>query len=246
MPKSNPSFRLNDLLKDLEKHRPAGRAVAAFDADGTLWDMDMGEHFFNYEIQKKLVPLPADPWGHYHGMKDAVSKPAAYVWLAQINNGVALETVRQWTRDAFAEVSSLPYFEEQYRIIQKLRELDVEVYIVTASIKWAVEPAAEQLGIARDHVVGIETEVVDGIVTEKTKGIITYREGKIESLRQHTGGIDPFFAAGNTEGDHFLLEGASALRLVVASAPSGTENFETEREMVALASQRGWYVNDYT
>ena len=38
----------------------------------------------------------------------------------------------------------LPIFEEQVRVIEKLRSLQVDIYIVTASIKWAVEPGARR------------------------------------------------------------------------------------------------------
>ena len=46
------------LAKDAEP-------VAAFDADGTLWDTDLGEAFFHYQIDNKLVSLPSEPWSHY-------------------------------------------------------------------------------------------------------------------------------------------------------------------------------------
>src|SRR3954465_9066861 len=90
-----PPEKLQTLLADLEKFRPKGRAVAAFDADGTLWNTDLGEAFFYYIIKNQLVPLPADPFGHYNWMKDNVSHTAAYVWLAQILKDVPLAKVRE-------------------------------------------------------------------------------------------------------------------------------------------------------
>ena len=79
-----PKEKLLSLLDDLEKFRPKGRAIAAFDADGTLWDTDLGEGLFQYQIDHKLVALPEDPWGHYNWMKANVGNPQAYLWLAQI------------------------------------------------------------------------------------------------------------------------------------------------------------------
>ena len=35
------------------------KLIAAFDADGTLWDVDLGENFFQYQIDNKQVPLPS-------------------------------------------------------------------------------------------------------------------------------------------------------------------------------------------
>lgn len=238
-------WNVEPLIADLKKHRPKGRAIAAFDADGTLWDTDLGEALFKYQIKNQLVPLPPDPWNYYHEMKDRVSKRAAYLWLAQISQGVPIATVREWAKAAVEEVSPVPIFPEQKKIIETLHELEVEVYIVTASIQWAVAPASHLFGIAPDNVLGIETEVVDGIVTEKQKGLLTFREGKIQALLARTGGIAPYFAAGNTEGDQFLIEGAAALKMVVAAAPEGTENYISERKMVAMAKQHGWYIQDH-
>ncbi|NJL25210.1 MAG: haloacid dehalogenase-like hydrolase, partial [Calothrix sp. SM1_5_4] len=167
-----PKEKLQAILSDLEKHRPKGRAVAAFDADGTLWDTDLGEGLFAYQIDNKLVPLPEDPWGHYEWMKKHVSHPAAYLWLAQINKDVPLAKVREWA-EAGVAAKPLPIYDEQIRILEKLKELETEVYIVTASIKWAVEPGARRLGLSEDQVIGIETEVVEGLVTDRQKGVIT-------------------------------------------------------------------------
>ena len=235
-----PADKLATLLTDLERRRPRGRAVAAFDADGTLWDTDLGEGLFRYQIDHKLVPLPADPFGHYNWMKANVSNTAAYLWLAQICKDVPITQVRAWAEAAVAS-QPLPIFEAQEKIIAKLKSLDVEVYIVTASIKWAVEPGARRLGLTDEQVLGIETEVVDGVVTEKQKGVITYREGKSAAILAHTRGVVPYFTSGNTEGDKWLLEGSSALRLVMSAEPEGSENWPTESKMLALAEAKGWY-----
>ncbi len=239
-----PKEKLSSFLEQLEKSRPQGRAVAAFDADGTMWDTDLGEGLFLHQITNKLVPLPEDPWAHYEWMKKNRGNPAAFLWLAQINNGYKIDEVRKWAEAAVA-AKHLPIYDEQMRILEKLKSLQVEVYIVTASIKWAVEPGALRLGLTHDQVIGIETEVVAGTVTDKQKGIISYREGKPLALFEKTGGLKPYFASGNTEGDKWLLESASELRLVISSAPEGHENWPTESKMLALAKERGWHAHRY-
>lgn len=242
--KPMPQEKLQSLLTDLERLRPKGRAIAAFDADGTLWDTDLGEQFFQYKIDNGLVSLPEDAWGHYEWLKKNKGNPAAYLWLAQICEGVDLHQVRAWA-EASVAAKPLPIYHEQRAILAKLLELEVEIYIVTASIKWAVEPGALRLGLNFDNVMGIETEVINGVVTAKQKGVITYREGKASALLERTGGLAPYFAAGNTEGDKWLLEAATDLRLVLSSGPVGGTNFATEQVMLALAQQRGWYSHRY-
>src|SRR5690606_4713791 len=106
-------------------------------------------------------------------------------------------------------------------------------------------PGARRLGLTNEQVIGIETEVVNGVVTDRQKGVITYREGKAEALLQQTGGVKPYFCAGNTEGDLWLLEAATDLRLVISAAPVGSENWETEKHMLDLAQKRGWFSHRY-
>jgi phosphoserine phosphatase len=231
---------LQKLLQALTDRRPQGKAVAAFDADGTLWDIDMGETFFDYVIKHRLVPLPEDPWKHYFGMQEEVSKEAAYLWLAQIFNGVPLKQVRQWAKESVAAAQPVPVFEMQKKIIRHLQTLGVDVYIVTASIKWAVEPAAELVGLTPDQVLGIETEVTDGVVGMKQKGILTYREGKALKIVEASG-LTPYFCSGNTEGDLELLQSASAVRFVMSNTALKHPNFETEQTLLDHARQEGWF-----
>lgn len=236
------STDLAPLLKKLTDKRPKGRAVAAFDADGTLWDIDLGETFFEYEINNKVVPLPEDPWKHYEDMQKYQSKEEAYLWLAQIHNGVPLEQVRRWASLSVESIKpQVPVFEIQKQVIAHLLSLEVEVYIVTASIKWAVEPAAHLFGLTPDHVFGIETELVNGCVGMKQKGILTYRAGKPARLIEHTGGVVPYFCSGNTEGDLELLKAATDLRFVMSNTDHDHPNHKTEQVMVEMAKKNGWF-----
>lgn len=223
------------------------RPIAAFDADGTLWRNDMGEALFEYQIEKKLLPnLPRDPWKHYEDLKEKVSHEVAYLWLAQICAGRPLKEVQGWAQDALKEQGKVPLFEEVRELIQLMHEKKFEVYIVTASIKWAVEPGAMLFGIPSERVVGIRTRVENGNITEEQEGPITYKAGKVSGLLEATGGAAPCFCAGNTEGDLPLLDASLGLRLVLASAPFGDRNYATERRMLNVAQQRNWLAHDYT
>lgn len=215
--------------------------VAAFDADGTLWDTDLGENFFHYKINRKLVELPPEPWQHYNELKKKNNDPReAYLWLGQICAGQKIETVKGWAEKAFKEIQPNPIFEEQRKLIQLFKQKGVQVFIVTASIKWAVEPGAVALGLSPENVIGIETLVENNTVTKAQKGVITYREGKVQALLQHTNQKKAFFASGNTEGDLALLESATDLRLVVSAASRDQELFRTENKMQQLAAERNW------
>lgn len=243
-----PADKLRQIKEaiDIAVQSQPGPHYAAFDADGTLWDSDLGEALFAYQIANRLVPLPKDPWGHYNDLKHNVSFPAAYLWLAQINKGVALKQVREWARAAVEEEQPVPILRSQKEIISHLQSRGVHVYIVTASVKWAVEPGAPLLGLAAENVIGIVTKVDDGgLVTDVQGGPITFREGKVEAFLEKTGGIPPLFAAGNTLGDLPLLESSFAVRLAVAAMPIGKTYYESERELLKIAQQRGWFLHSY-
>ena len=225
-------------LKSQPKNQPL---IAAFDADGTLWDIDLGENFFQYQIEQKQIPLPQAPWNHYLEMKKINNDPrSAYVWLAQINKGYSLEQVQKWALEAFNQAHPVPFFQEQKKLIQYFLQEGVEVYIVTASVKWAIEPAAAALGISADHVVGVETMVQSGVITDEPIYPITYRQGKSEALLKQTQQKQPFFCSGNTMGDLELLQMASHLRLAVSASSRDDKLFRTESELQQTAQQNKW------
>jgi phosphoserine phosphatase len=180
-------------------------------------------------------------------MKAHVSKEAAYLWLAQINAGQKLSTVLKWSEECTHAHGPVPVFAAQKEIINHLHKSSVEVFIVTASIQWAVVPAAKLYNIDQDHVIGIRTKIVDGIVTEEQDGIITYREGKVAGLLERTQGVHPFYVAGNSEGDLPLLEASTHLRMVLASAHHDKEPelHDIEQHMIRVAEERGWFFHNY-
>jgi|SRR6185312_4894937 len=215
--------------------------VAAFDADGTLWDTDLGENFFRWQITNRVLKnLPDDPWKYYRNWKNSGDPRPAYLWLAQINQGHTLEEVTEWAEKAVLSIDPLPIFEDQKKLIDLLRSKNVQVYVVTASVKWAVEPGAQRLGISADHVLGVTTKIKNGVISTEQEGLITYHEGKLQALMEKTKGVQPFLVSGNTMGDFHLLGGASLLALAVGAANEGDELFKTEEQLRQESQRQGW------
>ncbi len=232
-------IKIKQTIADLKKeNRPL---YAAFDADGTLWDIDLGENFFNYQIDNQCVPLPENPWDHYLHLKKMNNDPrAAYLWLAQINAGRSLQQVRDWSLAAFDTMQPVPIFSEQAKLIQLFLENQIQVFIVTASITWAVEPGALALGLTADKVIGVETQVHDTTISAEGINPVTYKEGKVQALMKHTKGVRPFFASGNSTGDTDLLKSATHLQLVVSAASRDDKLFQTENELMKIAEANNW------
>jgi phosphoserine phosphatase len=232
-----------DALIERTARDTKGRKIAAFDADGTLWDTDAGENFFEYQIQNCGLTLPKDPWKHYLDQK-AIDPRVAYLWLAAISKGHSVEQVRKWATEAVSRLKPYPILKSQAKVIEKLQQLGFEVFVITASVKWAVEPAAALLGIDRDHVLGVETKVVDGIVTDIPVYPVTWREGKAEALLKATNGERPIYASGNTDGDLMLLELASIPVAVSTQNTPGKLN-DSERKLRDEAVKRGWRMHAF-
>lgn len=217
------------------------KLIAAFDADGTLWDADLGENFFQYQIAQNHMPLPEDPFQYYLNKKNINNDPrSAYVWLAQINQNKTLDQVREWATEAFKQIQPNPIFSEQRKLIDYFLKNNVEVYIVSASIKWAIEPGAHFLGLQNNNVIGVETEVIENRITDVPAYPVTYRSGKVEALLKKTNGIKPFFCSGNSSGDIELLESATHIRLAVSAASRDDKLFKTEKELLDIAIEKNW------
>jgi HAD superfamily phosphoserine phosphatase-like hydrolase len=233
--------------KEIDRHLKTQGSphYAAFDADGTLWDIDAGEAFFKYQIDhSNLEGLPTDPWLHYHQWKERDPR-AAYLWLAQISSGQSLAQVRQWARECRDQQPNWPIFPAQKKLVQYFRSKGIRVFVVTASIKWAVEPFAELLGLHFDDVIGVETQIKNGIVTDQLSGRITWKEGKSETLLERTQGIPPLFCSGNTMGDASLIECSQLLKLAVRSTRDGDELFETELSLQKMARENNWQEHSF-
>lgn len=227
--------------------RKTDKPIAVFDADGTLWDTDIGENFFLWQIANAGLKLPDNPWDFYREMKSRNDDPrAAYLWLAQICQGRKLNEVRDWAKRAVEKQQPLAIYPAQKTLIEHFHKSGVEVYVVTASIKWSVEPAAALLGIPEHRVLGVSTKTVNDFVSAEQEGFITYREGKMQELLRITGGRRPFFGCGNTLGDISLLNDATEVSLAVCSAPAGAELHLAEQALQAEAKAHNWLRHSFS
>lgn len=227
-----------------------GPHYAAFDADGTLWDNDAGNAFFDHEIDNKLIPLPEDPWKYVYSLKDEDPRKA-FLWLAQIHKGVPISTVRQWAEESYNNKNDrIVCFPAIKKLIDYLLSKKVNVFVITASVKWAVEPCVGQLGIPPENVLGVQTKIVDGIVTDLQEGPITYREGKSQALLEKTNNIRPILSCGNTMGDYWLLDMSTHVQLAVRTEShevkfKDRDIMNQELKLYHEAVQRKWLTHNF-
>ena len=240
------------LMADIKEHitryikNNGGPYYAAFDADGTLWDSDIGEQFFQYQIDNcNLMPLrEVNPWEHYEMLKEKDPREA-YVWLAQINNGQLLQEVQGWAMQSVKQ--QVPkFFYSQLELIKWLREQEVVPIIVTASVKWAVEPAAKMIGIDENCVLGIQTTITtDERVTDIQDGHITWRDGKLKALMERTEDVRPILCAGNTIGDISMIQSSQCIKLAIQTQNEPNGLYEEEQPLFEMAKENGWFTHNF-
>jgi phosphoserine phosphatase len=225
-----------------------GPHFAAFDADGTLWNSDVGENFFQYQIDNCKLPALAglDPWGHYLALKKK-HPPDAYLWLSQICKDYEISAVQKWAQLALVQFP-LEVLEPQKQLIAELLGRGIQVSIVSASTHWAVEAAAHLVGLDSSAALGVKTKIVNGRITTDQDGEITWREGKRVALLKKTGGVAPLFCSGNSSGDLHLLETASLVKLAVQTQTPLTAHaqlFADELKLLVHAKNNGWLTHHF-
>ncbi len=241
---------MSSLLKtvDLLQKQTPGPHYAAFDADGTLWSNDVGENFFQYQIDhcglKSLANI--DPWKHYEDLKKK-HPPEAYLWLAQLCAGFSVEEVRQWATAA-AQKNPPDVFTSQQELIKQLLHRDIHILVVSASVHWAVEGALPAIGLSAKNALGVRTRVENGVVTSHGEGSVTWREGKREALLAATNGVRPLLSCGNSSGDIHLLESSVGVALAVQSQTASSAHpklYADEQHLLKLAHQHQWLTHSF-
>lgn len=215
----------------------ANRRVATFDADGTLWDRDIGEAFLRWLIKgNHLLGLQAFPdvYEEYE-RRVAEDRTAGYGWAIQVLKGLPVDAVTGWAAQfAYAWPNYRPGMKA---IVQLLESQGVECWIVSASGELIVREAAPYAGISVERTRGIRSVAKDGVFTDQLVTPLTCNQGKVELIRQVIG-VKPLLAFGDSMGDLEMLEFAT-YPMVVALNQAPNE------KLLALAAQRSWPVQRF-
>jgi HAD superfamily phosphoserine phosphatase-like hydrolase len=215
----------------------AGRRVAAFDADGTLWSEDIGEAFLRWLAAGGLLPRQggaAEVWDEYE-RRVRESRVEGYTWAVQIMAGLREELLRGWCRQLAAAWPN--YRPEMADLRAGLEAEGFEIWIVSASNRWIVEAAAPTLGIPAERVLGIEVQVADGLLSPRPVYPRPCGQGKVDAIQKHIG-VKPVFAFGDSMGDFEML-GFADQPLVVGRRD------RPDNELVRQAAGRGWPVHRF-
>ncbi len=206
------------------------RALAAFDADGTLWREDIGEAFLRHLVSLGWVTLPdgTDPYQAYERRVDQ-DRAAGYAYAAQLQAG--LEEARVAAEaESFARAWVPPRLIADTRALRELcARAGLSLVVISASALPIVRAAAPFAGFQRWA--GIETRVVAGRFTDELVAPVTYAAGKVAKAAAL--GKLALACGDSLAGDLALLEAARVAAVVAPAAGS---------PLSAEARRRGWPV----
>lgn len=204
--------------------------VAAFDADGTLWDFDVGETFLKWAgEQGKLTRWPKGPWAwvEYERRLAAGDLRHAFEFCMTAFADLPEAEVKEWAAKLLAPMYEAAIFPEMRSLVKTLHSREAEVWIVSGSPTWCVIPGAALLGVPPERVIAGEVAInAAGLVTEAMRAPLTIQETKVSALLARAG-RPPHFAAGNSAYDYDLVESARAVSLLV-NPPEG-ETWKSRR-----------------
>lgn len=116
------------------------------------------------------------------------------------------------------------FIRETVDLITAVRDHGFDVWIVTGSNKWSVEPVAHQVGIPADRVIGIELESVDGYLSSRPKHPVPVRANKVRALKKLDTRI-PLLVASDSLHDIPLWQYSSGVRVFVNTQGVDPEAF---------------------
>ena len=178
----------------------------------------------------------------------------SYSWIIGLLSGYKIEEIKSFTQKAIDENLSNPvgtqqkigtdfynhfirYHSPMTSLMKKMNDKGVQVWIVSASLQYMVEVAAERIGIPAERVIGVRP-VLDsqlqitsnfeacGPYRDGHHSLISYRQGKrcwinkvifkMKNPADQINSPSPIaFGAGDSDTDAFFLSDAKLLSLVI-------------------------------
>jgi len=235
-------MKLSHIYEAINELTPKKNLTAAFDADGTLWDTDVGDAFFEFECMEGYFGMGKKTIRDFYHFSKSLDDNSnlGYLWLNQIHAGLTEEEVRKAAKVFFGLQKQFPYFQEMKNLISFMQEKRVEIYIVSASIRYALEPFVNELNIKPENLIAIETSVENGKITEQAVFPIPYKAGKAEAIKLKLKDQELDFAFGNTTGDLALLQSAKIPTVISSNSEKSFSQKNSEATLAKFAQEKNW------
>lgn len=176
--------------------------------------------------------------------------------IVQLFAGFSCDEVRRFARETYdyelrSPVSTrtlggrtLPrgirFIEESVALIRDLQRHQFDIWAISGSNQWSVEPVFSAMGISLDRVIGISLSLENGILQPTATEPVPIKSKKVDALRQH---LDhrPLIVASDSPFDIPLLQYSAGIKVLVASGSKPVDRFFDEN---SLTRDEGWLVID--
>jgi phosphoserine phosphatase len=211
-------------------------SVAAFDCDGTLWSGDVGEGFFDWELNQKnvlydaLEPLERSLRARYADYRSGnVAEDQMCGEMVTMHKGIAESVMMRAATEYFDIAFPDKIFPEMRDLIRRLHDAGCEVWAVSSSNEWVIRAAMKHFGIPENRILAAAVEIENGIITDRLIRVPS-GPGKPQALREVVKKeIDAAF--GNARWDTEMLAMAKHAFAV-----------NPNPDLEATARQRGWTI----
>jgi|GEM_PF-4026089 len=199
---------------------------AVFDADGTLWTLDVAFRLYEYLIEHRLVKTQAlsvmqqalkqsglevlqDPnracLAVYQGfLNQKMEEQLAFETMITSLAGFTLQELHDIHHHALGHHAQLKVKDKMFKhipwLFEQLKHLGFKIAVISASPIWTVEYAVLCCGLKPDVVCGGTTYLNSGIITPNIKRPMSYYHGKLE-IAQSLFQAPPTIGFGDGRGD---------------------------------------------
>ena len=210
-------------------------ALAIFDLDNTLLGGDSDYLWGEYLVEKKLVNTVNYQrtnqffYEQYVAGSMDIFEFSAFQFKPLADNSII--TLEQWREDYLIKKIEPIILVQALALIEKHRQQNDTLMIITATNSFITAPIANKLGIP--NLIATEPEIVDGHFTGKVSGCPSYQQGKVTRLKawlkdtQHS--LDGSYFYSDSHNDLPLLE--------LVEYPSAVD---PDPQLEAIAQERNW------
>ena len=181
--------------------------IAAFDCDGTLWAVDAGEGFFDWELKQGLLSDEIVAWARsrYTDYKSGkVDEETMCGEMVTIHRGLNEDQVQRAAGQYFERHMASQIFPEMRDLVPRLRESGCDIWAVSSTNEWVIRAAMKHFGIPDNRILAARVQVEQGVITDRLVRVPT-GEGKSRAIREVVqGDLDAAF--GNSRWDVAMLE----------------------------------------
>jgi phosphoserine phosphatase len=221
--------RTASILDSVLRLRPT---LAVFDCDGTLWSGDAGEGFFDWELERGILPPALVRWARarYADYKAGkVGEVEMCGEMVTLHKGMKEAEIVALSKEFFEGSFVENIFPEMRQLIAELGDSGCDVWAVSSTNQWMIRVAMTHFGISQQRILASAVEIENGLITDRLirvpSGI-----GKPKAILEVIG-RPPDAAFGNSRWDTEMLQIA---RYAVAVNPNP--------DLEQLARQRGWTI----